>query len=108
MEKVTKEVILHLNGKGGIELSSTHRKLCIPIINRIYKMMSVGIRFSGIKVENSIIFDGHHRYLASLLAGISIERIAARNTSATTTVDWKAVTFEDEDWDTPGENRHAK
>ncbi len=76
LEKVTKEVII----ENEIELA--------------------GIKFYGIKVENNLICDGHHRHLASLLANISIERIATSSTSATIVVDWKSVIFEDEDWDT--------
>ena len=100
MRKVTKEVIQDLIHKNEIELSSTHTKLCVPIINRIYRKMLVGIKFSGIKVENNLICDGHHRYLASLLANFTIERVPTSGTSATRLVEWKLVVFEDKDWDT--------
>ena len=100
LEKITKQVIQDLIHKNEIELSSTHRKLCIPIINRIYKKMVAGIKFSAIKVDKNLICDGHHRYLASLLADFSIERFPTISTSATTSIDWKAVVFEDMDWDT--------
>ncbi len=62
--------------------------------------MSAGIKFSEIKVENNLICDGHHRYIASLLANFSLERIQGNVTSATTEIQWKSVIFEDEDWDT--------
>lgn len=83
-----------------IELSSTHPKLCLPVINRIYKKMTAGIKFSGIKVEDTLICDGHHRFLASLLANFPLERVPSKKTSATKIVDWKSVIFEEEDWDT--------
>ncbi len=83
-----------------IELVSTHSTLCLPIIERIYRKMLMGIRFSGIKVENGLICDGHHRYLASLLAHLDIERIPTIISSATLPVDWKSVIFVEEDWDT--------
>lgn len=101
LESVTKEIIQELIDKNEIELSPTHTKLCIPIINRIYKKMSAGIKFTGIKLENNLICDGHHRYVASLLASFHLERIAGSSTSATAVVQWEAVIFEDEDWDTP-------
>jgi hypothetical protein len=101
LKKVTKEIIQELIHKNEIGLFSTHAKLCLPIINRIYKKMSAGIRFSGIKVENNLICDGHHRYIASLLANFPLGRIFGTSTSATIVVDWKSVTFEEEDWDTP-------
>jgi len=100
VEKITKEIILEFISKNKVTLSSTHTKLCLPVINRIYKKMSAGIKFSGIKVENNLICDGHHRYIASNLANFALERIPGNITSATTAFDWKSVTFEDEDWDT--------
>ena len=100
MEKITKEIIIEFIQKNKIELSSTHTKLCLPVINRIFIKMSAGIKFSGIKVENSLICDGHHRYLASILANFPLERIPGNVTSATTAVHWESVIFENEDWDT--------
>jgi hypothetical protein len=55
--------------------------------------MSVGINFSGIKVENNLICDGHHRYIASILANFPLERIPGTITFATTPVYWESVTF---------------
>lgn len=63
--------------------------------------MSAGIKFSGIKVENNLICDGHHRYIDSILANFPIERFSGIVTSATTVVNWELVIFEDDDWDTP-------
>ncbi len=63
--------------------------------------MSAGIKFSAIKVESDLICDGHHRYIASILANYPLEIIPGSITSATTGVDWKSVSFEEEDWDTP-------
>lgn len=100
METVTKESIVEFITKNKIELCSTHNKLCIPIINRIFKKMSVGIKFSGIKVEKNFICDGHHRYIASILGNFPLERISGNLTSATKAVLWESVIFDDEDWDT--------
>ena len=100
LERVTKEIIVEFIHNNEIELGSTHAKLCLPVINRIFKKMSAGIKFSGIKVESNLICDGHHRYIASILANFPLERIPGSITSATTAVSWESVTFEDEDWDT--------
>ena len=62
--------------------------------------MIVGIKFAGIKVENDVICDGHHRYIASLLANYKIEREPYISTAATDIIDWKSVVFVEEDWDT--------
>lgn len=101
MENVTKEFIQNWILENEIELSSTHTKLCVPIINRIYKKMVGKIKFSAIKVENALICDGHHRYIASLLANFTLDKVPGNITTATTIIDWKSVLFEEEDWDTP-------
>lgn len=100
LETIIKERISEYILKNEVRFAATHKKLCLPIIVRIYKKMCAGIKFSGIKVEDNIICDGHHRYIASILAEYKIEIIQGSKTSATIPVDWKSVTFEDEDWDT--------
>lgn len=97
--KETREKIEHLICNTNIELCCSHKTLCLPIIDRIYRKMSVGIGFSGIKVVNDVICDGHHRYLASLLSGTPIDRFPAVRTSALISIDWKCVVFVNNDWD---------
>lgn len=62
--------------------------------------MLAGIRFSPIKVNGDLICDGHHRYVAALLANYPIEKIAWQSSSATATVSWSEVHFDENDWDT--------
>lgn len=62
--------------------------------------MCAGIIFPDIKAKRNLICDGHHRYIASLLANFTIGRIPANITSATTLVPWVSVIFEEDDWDT--------
>lgn len=100
MEKISLEIVLNLVKEDKFVLKSTHESLCYPIIERIYKKMTIGIKFQGIKVDGDLIIDGHHRYLASILAGISLERYPSQRTSATRISDWKVVNFVEEDWDT--------
>lgn len=82
-----------------LEFNSTEPKLCIPIINRIYKKMKAGIRFSGINVEDSIICDGHHRFIAAHFAEYTLEQYPSISTSATRVTPWESVIFEDEEWE---------
>ena len=100
MENISKEFIQNFIAENEIELSSTQPTLCIPIIDRIYRKMSYGVSFQGIKVDEDLICDGHHRYFASLLANVSIDRVPSSRTSATNVVPWKSVVFVEEDWDT--------
>lgn len=98
--QITKEVVIDFIRKNEIELKSTHAKLCLPIINRLYKKMSTGIKFSSIKVADGLIIDGHHRYLASLLANFELETVISSRTSAIALSDWILIDYVEEDWDT--------
>ena len=72
MENINKELILKAIATSDYVLTATHRKLCLPIINRIYKKLINGIKFDDIKACDSLIIDGHHRYVSSLLANIKL------------------------------------
>lgn len=100
MEQLSIEYLSAFVRENKIELHPSHSKLCFPIIDRIYRKMKHGIRFSGIKIDGDVIIDGHHRYLAALLAGVSLERYPYSKTSATIIVEWNTVQFDSNDWDT--------
>lgn len=100
MEHISLEIVSEFVKKSNIDLKSTHERLCFPVIMRLYKKMKIGIRFSGIKVDGDLIIDGHHRYLASLLAGVCLERYPSNRTSATKVSEWEVVEFVKDDWDT--------
>jgi len=55
MNSITKEVILKKFKESGAVLIATHHKLCLPIINRIYKKMVNGVKFDDIKVCDTLI-----------------------------------------------------
>ena len=100
METINKEVILKAIEKSDYTLITTHKKLCLPIINRIYKKMMHGIKFDDIKVCGTLIIDGHHRYISSLLANIKLDDAKSSKTSATIEYNWIDVEFVKEEWDT--------
>jgi hypothetical protein len=58
-----------------------------------------GIAFPPIKVDNDKIIDGHHRYLASLLANKQVSILPYLKTSATLVVEWQNILLIQEDWD---------
>lgn len=101
MKEITQELILNFIAENDIEYSCTHTKLCVPIVDRIYRKMLAGIKFTEIKVDDGLICDGHHRYLASLLANYTLGIVPSVRTLATNVINWKSVAFDDEDWDTP-------
>lgn len=100
MSEINKEIILKAIEESDYILFSTHSKLCLPIIKRIYKKMINGIKFDDIKICNKLIIDGHHRYISSLLANIKLEEVKSSKTSATIEYKWSAVEFVEEEWDT--------
>lgn len=83
------------------DLLSSQTNLCLPIIYRIYQKMKIGIRFPGIKIDHHLIIDGHHRYVASLLAGADVERYSTLRSNFTHEYNWKDVKLDFNDWDTP-------
>ena len=62
--------------------------------------MMIRILFKGIQVENSTIIDGHHRYIASLLADYEIEKFESIRSVAKMNIEWNLVKITEEDWDT--------
>lgn len=100
MQPITKEYVESILKDQKITLKSTQKKLCFPIINRIYKKMKSGIKFSAIKVDENLIIDGHHRYIASIMAEVPLELIPSNKTSATIIIEWSQILLDSEDWDT--------
>lgn len=103
MKEINIIKVKNLLNQGVFELNSTQERLCYPIVERIYKKMLVGIKFPGIKVDKDHIIDGHHRYIASLLTDLSIERYPSTKTLAAKKSDWNMVDLVAEDWDTKEE-----
>lgn len=100
MEQISIELVLRTLQEDKIYLKSTQTKLCYPIIDRIYRKMMIGVKFPNIKVIDNCIIDGHHRYLASILANVKLEMDISFMSSAKKVNDWKNVVLINEDWDT--------
>lgn len=100
MNEINNQVILSAIHNSDYILKSTHNKLCLPIINRIYKKMINGIKFDAIKVCDNCIIDGHHRFISSLLANVKLDEVKSSKTSATIIYEWIDVEFVLEEWDT--------
>ncbi|QPH40331.1 hypothetical protein [Pedobacter endophyticus] len=99
MGKLTAIEIHEILNKHNVELAPTQAKLSIPIINRIYKKMVLGIDFNKIKVCGKLIIDGHHRYVSSIIANIEIGKTKTRKNKATIMYKWSEVKFVTTDWD---------
>ncbi|RFM26439.1 hypothetical protein DXN05_19610 [Deminuibacter soli] len=84
----------------GVALTPSQAKLCIPIINRLYIKMANGIKFASITVDGDVISNGHHRYIASLLAEYEIGKVPGV-VSKNVVIGWESVVFEEEEWEEP-------
>ncbi len=100
MIEITEEIIKKIISENEFEFISTHHKLSLSVINRIYKKMKNGIKFEVIKVNENYIIDGHHRYISSKLAKIEIGNMNYPKSSATFEYSWSEVKFVNEEWDT--------
>jgi hypothetical protein len=80
------------------DLKPSQSRLSAPIIARIYKKMRAGLIFPPIEIDDDVICDGHHRYIGSLLADVSIDTVPSLLTSNMR--DWQSVILDDNDWDT--------
>lgn len=103
---ITNEIIRAVWATQDIAFNPTHSRLSLPIINRIYKKMQHGIKFDDIKVCDDFVIDGHHRYVASILANVNIIKNPCPKTSATVDYEWVNVEFVDEEWDTEDKIQH--
>ena len=99
MPRLSIELVVEFLQNNKIELYATQAKICFPILNRIYMKLCFGIAFPPIKVDNDKIIDGHHRYLASLLANKQVSILPYLKTSATLVVEWQNILLIQEDWD---------
>ena len=99
MDKLTDENIKERLNEFDCLLLPTHNKLSLPLINRIYRKMMHGIKFNDIKVTDTLLLDGHHRYVASLMASIELGTTKSATTSATVQYNWESIQFVDEEWE---------
>ncbi len=96
-----KDELVNLMQSGKIQLRPSQEGISYPIVDRIYRKMIVGIKFDSIQVANrSVIVNGHHRFLASLLAGIEIQMVEYPLTSAKRIGFWESGELVDQDCDT--------
>ncbi len=100
MFEITTPIIEKFLKEKELNYLPTHKKLSLPIINRIYKKMINDIKFDVVKVNGNYIIDGHHRYICSELSDFKIDKISYPKTNATIKYTWKDVLFVNEEWDT--------
>ena len=104
MEEITLETIEELFQSGSLDLIATQPGVCLPMLQRIGKKMQLGIQFDNIRVNQSRIVDGHHRYICSRILNIDIE--INNNYPIPSTAenhDWKDLVIDEFDYETEDE-----
>lgn len=97
---ITKSFLIDFLKTEEVNLWPSQNRICLPVVNRIYKKLLIGISFPAIKVEKNIICDGHHRYLASLISTVKIDIQEGRLSILDEVNGWDSVYFDEDDWDT--------
>lgn len=73
MHEFTYEEIKLFIETNSLKFNPGQNKISYPIIARISKRLQEGHRFGNIKVQNTIIIDGHHRFISLSLLNMNID-----------------------------------
>ncbi|KAA3645098.1 MAG: hypothetical protein DWP98_11940 [Bacteroidetes bacterium] len=63
--------------------------------------MKAGFKFDAIKVCDNLLIDGHHRYIASIIADVSIESFPSTKNHSQITYNWSDVILKTNEYDSP-------
>jgi hypothetical protein len=87
---------------GDFEFKPTQNKLSIPLLYRVYKKMKAGLtNFDAIKVADGLIIDGHHRFIASIIAQVEIDKFLYSTNHNQISYEWKDVILSTNEYDSP-------
>jgi hypothetical protein len=84
---------------GRFELQPTQRKLCFPILKRIYHKMKMGVAFDGINVAGKLLINGHHRYICALLLHKQLPQNTWGKPSNLLVYEWREMQVDTNDWE---------
>ncbi len=99
MQEISLKNVRDLLDSGSLKLVAIQGEICLPILQRIYKKMKLGIEFDNIRVNGSRIVDGHHRYVCSILSEIEIGINDWPIPSTAVNCNWNDVIINEEDYE---------
>lgn len=80
--------------------ATVQRVLCFAIIARIYRRVKAGFYFGSIRIDEEMIIDGNHRFIAYSLAEIDFEIIKATRSHCDELKSFNDIVLDViEDWD---------
>tara|TARA_B110000967_G_C18880067_1_gene560530 strand:+ start:1222 stop:1599 length:378 start_codon:yes stop_codon:yes gene_type:complete len=99
MDEINIKTVVDLVKSGSLKFTATQSAINLPILQRIYKKMKLGIRFDNIRVNNSRIIDGHHRYICSILSESEIGIDEWRIGFTAVDHEWSTITVVENDYE---------
>ena len=99
MRLVTIEELKVFLLSGIFKLQPTQKKLCFPIIRRIYHKMNIGVQFDNINIDKDLLINGHHRYICSQLLKKSINTNSWASPSQIIVYKWAEIEIDSDDWE---------
>lgn len=106
MELITLEGFKNYLKSDVFKLQPTQKKLCFPIIQRIYHKMKVGVQFDNIRVKDDLVINGRHRYICSLLSNKGIDISPWSRPSPIIVCSWREIEIDLFDWESKEEIEH--
>jgi hypothetical protein len=88
------------------DLKPSQPRLSIPILDRIYNKIHLGITFPPVRINNSVIIDGHHRYIAYKFNNQTPEIQIYSAPTLVITYEWKSLVTDSLDWQSNSEVIH--
>jgi hypothetical protein len=79
-------------------LMTQQSAVSLPAVQRYVQMLQAGTRAPAIKVDNGIIVDGNHRYIAGRIAGVEPQIQSWVGGRAERVIDWAKVVIDPKDW----------
>lgn len=102
-----KELLKQYISQGNLKLKPTQDKLSLPLLFRIYKKMKAGlINFDAIKVAEGLVIDGHHRYVASIMAGKEIGQFPSSTNHNQTFYKWEDIILRTSEYDSDSQIKY--
>jgi len=84
----------------GLEYLTAQKKLCFVIIARIYRRVLAGYYFGPIAIDEDLIVNGNHRYIAYRLANVKFEVVKATRSHCDQLKSFSDIAIDiEEDWD---------
>lgn len=99
MNEITEEEVKQFLKETIFDHQPGQKEISFPVIQRIHRRLQQGNSFSGIKVCDGRIVDGHHRYICHKLLDINPETVPGGAINVAINYVWAKINLTDADYD---------